>query len=126
MDTIAQLATYQATSQEIQRFHINNPVPLSWAQLPSVMSQVREDGQAGTLVDIDTWTERMLEHAITEQERLEWSTFKEYLSLGHVMFALDETNTRAALESQGASRLECPPVDAKYLQHLKLKQAQFS
>ncbi|KAJ5392474.1 hypothetical protein N7509_007964 [Penicillium cosmopolitanum] len=126
MDTVAQLATHPPTGLEIQRFHINNPVPLPWTQLPSVISQVREDGEAGTLVDIDTWTERMLEHAITEQERLEWSTFKEYLSLGHVMFALDETNTRAALESQSGSRLECPPVDAKYLQHLKLKQAQYS
>lgn len=126
MDTIAQLATHQAIGQEVQRFHINNPAPLSWTQLPSVISQVREDGQAGTLVDIDTWTERMLEHATTEQERLEWSTFKEYLRLGHVMFALDETNTSTALESQGATRLKCPPVDAKYLQHLKLKQAQFN
>ncbi|KAJ5302558.1 hypothetical protein N7476_009357 [Penicillium atrosanguineum] len=126
MDTIAQLATHSTASEEIQRFHINNPVPLLWTQLPTVIGQVRDDGQPGTLVDVDTWTRCMLEHAVTEQERLEWSTFKEYLSLGHVMFALDETNTRAALAGHGRNRVDCPPVDAKYLQHLKLKQAQSS
>jgi thioester reductase-like protein len=83
-DTIVRLSTRKitGTTSTAQLFNINNPSPLPWSQLPAVIAQVREDGKPGTLVDIETWTQRMLDNATTEQERLEWCVFREYLNLG--------------------------------------------
>ncbi|PYH97071.1 lovastatin nonaketide synthase [Aspergillus ellipticus CBS 707.79] len=103
-------------------FHINNPSPLPWSKYAEVIAQIRDDGQPGELLDVETWTKRMLQHAATEREKMEWETFREYLALGHVMFALDEKNTKEALGEQ--QQMVCPVVDKEYLRRLVEVQGQ--
>lgn len=97
-------------------YHINNPNPLPLRSLPTLMSRIREDGAAGSLIPMSDWTQKMRHQSGNEEQaQIQWTVFKEFVDVGHTMFSLDTTSTKAALKSMGDDSESCPPVDEVYL-----------
>ena len=98
-------------------FHIGNPKPLLLSRLPSLMGQIREDGMAGRSTSLADWMDVVFKTA-NEDDRLRWAVLKDYLRIGHVMFALDHDGTDSAIAKLGEGRLSCPPVDGIFLKKM--------
>ena len=114
--------TATAAQENLKYYHIGNPAPLRLSALPSLIPKVRRDGAPGAIVPLSEWALRVRERAGgDDQAQLEMSVLKEFLDLGHVMFSLDSTRTRQALEkvrADNGSMVECPPVDEVFLRTL--------
>ena len=105
-------------------YHIGNPCPLKLRNFPAIISRIRNDGVKGSIVPLAEWIQSLRAAASgsvssgdEEKSQLEITVLEQFLSLGHTMFSLDGTQTKAALEKMG-SVIECPVVDEDYLKCL--------
>ena len=111
----------ETTDDRASYYHIGNPSPLSLKRLSEVMAEVRDDGKAGEVLDVEAWMERVRENAGGEAQQLEGSVFREYLDLGHRMFSLDATRAKEAIQTlrrHGEVAVECPPIDVTFLKKM--------
>ena len=99
-------------------YHIGNPKPLPLNKLPDLMGDIRNHGGVGRRASLDAWIDEMLNNDIDEAARLRWNVLKSYLSMGHVMFALEQGETEKMIQTLGGDGLECPPVDSQYLSRM--------
>ncbi|KAI4105286.1 MAG: hypothetical protein L6R37_002834 [Teloschistes peruensis] len=97
-------------------YHLGNPKPLPLSRLPRLMSEIRGDETVGGSVGLEKWFEGILEHA-NEDDGLRWSLLRDYLRMGHVMFALDDEETNRMIQAVGGE-LDIPAVDARYLRSM--------
>ncbi|KAJ9293898.1 hypothetical protein DTO271G3_7274 [Paecilomyces variotii] len=121
------LTTHTAVETDrngITVYHLGNPQPLHINDLPDVIGQMRPNlKQSVSLVPLEEWLETM-ENAPGVQD-LDAATVRStvlkryFLANGHVMFALDQTETKRVLDSI-APHLQgmCPSVDAAFLDAL--------
>ncbi|KAH8704686.1 hypothetical protein GQ44DRAFT_831359 [Phaeosphaeriaceae sp. PMI808] len=131
-DTIVRLAdtkeSHSVTGESL-RLHIVNPNPLPYSKAPSVIAQVRDDNKPGRLLDLNEWFEAITASS-NEKEYLAWTTYKEYLDNGHLMFTIHDNKTRLLLsetDSAGDSRrVKCPPVDAEYFSSISKQKNLYS
>ncbi|KAL8999812.1 MAG: hypothetical protein Q9188_005811 [Gyalolechia gomerana] len=100
-------------SGEPSIYHLGNPKPLPLSKLPRLMSEIRGDETAGRSIGLEEWFEGVLKRA-NEDDQLRWSVLRDYLRMGHVMFALDGEETNRMIQAVGGE-LEIPVVDAVYL-----------
>ena len=100
-------------------YHISNPHPLPLQDLPSLMANLRSDGKPGSSFPLKEWLGLLRTKATTDAAKLRWTAMKNVCEAGHVMFALDRTETKKALEIVGGygdgASAECPPVDEAFL-----------
>ncbi|KAL8810346.1 MAG: hypothetical protein Q9200_002647 [Gallowayella weberi] len=101
---------------ELSVYHLGNPKPLALSKLPRLMSEIRGDETVGRSVGLEEWFEGMVTHA-NEDDQLRWSLLRDYLRMGHVMFALDDEETKRMLRVVGGE-MEIPAVDAMYLRSM--------
>ena len=100
-------------------YHIGNPSPLPLSSLPKVMANIRDDGAQGEMLPMSKWVDQMREQGGSDEAaQIKFTVFKEFMDLGHRMFSLDNTSTKAALKELGDDTEGCPPVDEVYLKHL--------
>jgi thioester reductase-like protein len=102
-------------------YHVGNKKPLPLKDLPALVGAIRgKDSRdvVGRIVPLAEWLKRQQAGA-DEQQQLRWVVMHDYFLNGHCMFALDRTNTDAALQLVG-ERVNCPPVDEQYLRQLWL------
>ncbi|KAF4627515.1 hypothetical protein G7Y89_g10638 [Cudoniella acicularis] len=129
-DTVVRLANTKearAVKSEALRLHVTNPNSLPYSKAPEVIGQVRADRVPGKLMDIDKWFDAIMASS-SEKAYLEWTTYKEYLDKGHVMFSIDDRSTRLLLAEIDSSsgRVKCPPVDAEYLGSILEQEEMFN
>lgn len=129
VDYLVSVMTHLSGSDEVGTpgglayYHIGNPSPLKLHDLPALIAQIRDDGVNGTVVPLSEWIASLSSGTgdgsagDDETAQLERTVLKQFLDLGHRMFSLDGTQTKAALEKVG-SVLECPAVDERYLGRL--------
>ncbi|KAG9238221.1 putative lovastatin nonaketide synthase [Amylocarpus encephaloides] len=98
-------------------FHIGNPKPMLLHDLPQLMTTLRADKKAGKLISLQEWLGEMKAKASTEEDTLRWEAVKNVCETGHVMFALDQSQTLKALGEVDAG-LSCPPMDTAFLKML--------
>lgn len=100
-------------------YHIGNPYPLNLRDLPTIMTQIRDDGVQGSVVPLSEWltATHVAKGGDEETTQLEKTVLKQFLDLGHTMFSLDGTKMREAMHKTGTVA-ECPAVDEKYLSRL--------
>ncbi|CAO1600411.1 hypothetical protein XANCAGTX0491_004101 [Xanthoria calcicola] len=104
-------------------YHIGNPNPLPLNKLPDLMGEIRNNhGGVGRRANLDEWIDEMLNTDIDEAARLRWNVLRSYLSMGHVMFALEQGATAKRIQKMmggvGGDELKCPPVDSRYLSRM--------
>ena len=111
-------------AKSVGYYHIGNPCPLKLRNFPAIISRMRKDGVEGSIVPLGEWIQSLRAAASgvvssgdEEKSQLEITVLEQFLSLGHTMFSLDGTQTKAALEKM-SSVIECPGVDEKYLKCL--------
>ncbi|GAD98579.1 polyketide synthase [Paecilomyces variotii No. 5] len=97
-------------------YHIGNKQPLHLNELPGLLGEIRGDGSVGQAIPLVEWL-RVLAEGADEKEQLRWAVTKDYFMNGHTMFALDRTNTDAALDVVGES-VDCPRIDVQYLRQM--------
>ncbi|KAL8857831.1 MAG: hypothetical protein Q9178_005587 [Gyalolechia marmorata] len=102
-----------ARSGEVSIYHLGNPKPLPLSKLPQLMGEIRGDETVGHSIGLEQWFQGVLKGA-NEQDQLKWSLLRDYLRMGHVMFALDAEETNRMIQVVGGE-LEIPGVDAGYL-----------
>ena len=111
--TLATSAHPALRTKNLSIYHLSNPAPLPLSELPRLMGDIRGDDLVGRRVPLESWF-RLVSESATEDDRLRWAVLKDYLELGHVMFALDRAETDECVRIAGGAA-ECPPVDAGYL-----------
>ncbi|KAL2758025.1 hypothetical protein ACRALDRAFT_1068472 [Sodiomyces alcalophilus JCM 7366] len=116
------LASAPAEKGKPNIYHFANPSPLKLQDLPDIVPMLREDGKRPSLMSADSWLKN-LEKQHKENEgaaaTIRGTVLREYLSMGHVMFSLDRTNTAKLLEKVAPGLDEtCPAIDGKFLDHL--------
>ena len=105
-------------------YHIGNPSPLPLTRLPDVVAELRSKNTQNlpkaSLLDVNDWVAGMGSEQTDEVGQMQRAIFKRYLGLGHVMFSLDQTNTRNALIELGSADVlgTCPPIDADFLENM--------
>ena len=131
-DTLVRLAnTDEARSvrSEALRLHVINPKSLPYSKVSAIVGQTRPDGKRGELLDTDKWFEAITALS-NENAYLEWATYKEYLDRGHLMFSLQDEQTRPLLEKidkeGGERRVKCPPVNKEYLGSIVRQEEMFN
>ncbi|KAJ5961718.1 hypothetical protein N7501_006659 [Penicillium viridicatum] len=102
-------------------YHLGSSQPLRLDDLPSTIDSIfkegnRELGQPARIVSLGTWLEVVRKNA-SDQEQLYWTVIEQYLQYGHIMFALDQSQTISALRAAGWPG-ESPRIDAAYLRRL--------
>ena len=112
-------------------YHIGNPRPLLLRNLPSIIPQVlRQEAVKPNVrvLPMERWL-LTIGSKLAAGEELRVAAMRAMFALGHHPFALDRTNTAAALallkeksernkgkgEVNGRHWVSCPPVDADYL-----------
>ena len=115
------LSSTDLPSPEIQNqnasiYHLGNPQPLPLAQLPALMGQIKNDGTIGRNTSVEEWLALASKDA-SRDEQLRWAVLRDYLKIGHVMFALERGATEKRLRDIGGSegRAKCPGVDVEFL-----------
>ena len=115
-------------------YHITNPRPLKLQDLPPLMSKLRADGKPGSSLPLQDWLDLMKAQSQTtaaetgdeaEAAQLRFTAIKSVIEAGHVMFALDRRETKAALEmvngySGNEEGEDCPGVDEGYLRKMMM------
>ena len=97
-------------------YHICNPSPLPISQIPSLVGEIYEQpDRAGKTLPVAEWLETVSSMDKSPDAQLRWEVLREYIDLGHNMFALDTEETREALAKLD---VECPPMDVAYLQRM--------
>ena len=98
-------------------FHINNPNPLALSGLLPLIPKIRDDGAEGRVIPMADWTQKIRDQGGNEdQAQIQWTVFKEFVDIGHMMFSLDSSATQNALKTLGDDgEIVCPPVDDVYL-----------
>ena len=114
--TMYRLSSNDIRSQDLSIYHVGNPNPLLLRDLPSLMGDVRKDHTLGRSVSLNEWFDLASKNANAD-DRLRWTVLKDYLTMGHVMFALDGTETDKKIQTVGGYA-KCPPVDAEYLKRM--------
>lgn len=114
--TMYRLSSADIGTRDLSIHHVGNPSPLPLSQLPRLMGAVRNDETVGRSASLDAWFDLVSQNADTD-DRLRWAILKDYLAMGHVMFALDRTETDKKIETVGGYA-RCPPVDAEYLRRM--------
>ncbi|KAH6672349.1 putative lovastatin nonaketide synthase [Halenospora varia] len=111
---------HRFSGKKISIYHVSNPSPMLLHDLPQVMKGLRSDGKEGELVSLKEWLGKMKANATTDVEMLRWEAVKGVCETGHVMFALDRTATKQALEEIGdyEGTGGCPAVDEAFLRTL--------
>lgn len=107
-------------NKKLSIYHVSNPVPLNLRDLPALMPKVRADAKEGSLVPLQEWLVLMKAKAKTEAEVLRLTAFKGVCESGHVMFALDRSETLKALRIVGGYEdvHNCPVIDENFLREL--------
>ena len=107
--------------KRIGYYHIGNPCPLKLRNFPAIISRIRNDGVKGCTVPLAEWIVSLRAAASgsvdEEKSQLEITVLEQFLSLGHTMFSLDGTQTKAALEKMNTV-IECSVIDEKYVKCL--------
>ncbi|KAJ5603236.1 hypothetical protein N7537_006192 [Penicillium hordei] len=102
-------------------YHLGSSQPLRLHDLPSTIDSIFKEGnyelgQPARIVGLRTWLEVVRKNA-SEQEQLYWTVIEQYLQHGHIMFALDQSQTVSASRTAGWSG-KGPRIDAAYLRRL--------
>ncbi len=100
-------------NKELSIYHLGNLSPLPLSVLPGLVSDIRSDGKVGRSVSLNEWLS-IVSKSSNEDDRLRWAVLKDYLRMGHVMFALDREETEDKIQIVG-EKVRCPPVDREYL-----------
>ena len=103
----------RVASPDLAIFHVGNEKPLPLAALPSLMCDIRGQGVEGRSVELGEWLD-MVAKGQNDEGTLRWAVLRDYLGMGHNMFALDRAKTQKAIQVVGES-VQCPPVDGEYL-----------
>ncbi|KAM0333322.1 hypothetical protein ACHAQA_001983 [Verticillium albo-atrum] len=126
----AALASHSMSSDKPLIYHFSNPKPLKLSDLPEVVAALHDDGRRPKLVSLEAWMKSFDEQRKKEDgaaEAVRSMVLKEYLAMGHVMFALDTAKTTEILEDlvPGLSE-QCPQIDAALLGQLfeRLRRAE--
>ena len=84
------------------------------------MPRIRADGKTGKLVLLKDWLALMKAKANTEVDILRWEAVNSICESGHVMFALDRSETLEALRIVGGYETvnSCPVIDESFLRVL--------
>ena len=100
-------------------YHIGNPSPLKLRDLPGVITRIRNDGLEGRAVPLSDWIKSLRASAgdADEKSQLEIAVLEQVFGLGHTMFSLDGSRTKAALQKTSIL-IECPAIDENYLSRL--------
>jgi thioester reductase-like protein len=103
-------------------FHIRNPRSLRLSELPAELARVAgtRPGYKPAVVPLSDWVEFMQSGKAGTSNEVLAAVFKEYLSLGHAMFSLDDTQTRRRLHEigLGTDHEPLPAVDRSFLARL--------
>jgi hypothetical protein len=103
-------------------FHIRNPRSLRLSELPVELARVvgTKPGYKPAVVPPSDWVEFMQSGKAGGSYEVLAAVFKEYLSLGHAMFSLDDTQTRRKLHEigLGIDHEPLPAVDRSFLTRL--------
>lgn len=99
--------------RDLSIYHVGNPRPLSLNALPRLMGDIRSDRIVGRTVGLEPWF-KMVSKTASEDDQLRWAILKDYLKMGHNMFALDRKETDERIRLAGGT-VGCPPVDVEYL-----------
>lgn len=103
-------------------FHIRNPRSLRLSELPAELAQVAgtKPSYKPAVVPLSDWVEFMQSGKAGGSHEVLAAVFKEYLSLGHAMFSLDDTQTRRKLHEigLGTDHEPLPAVDRSFLARL--------
>ena len=103
-------------------FHIRNPRPLRLSELPTELAQVSRTrpGYKPTVVPLSDWVEFMQSAKVCGSHEVLVAVFKEYLSLGHTIFSLDDRQTRRNLNEigLGTDHEPLPAVGRSFLARL--------
>lgn len=123
-------------------FHISSPSPLPLRDLPSLVPDIRNDDVLAHSLPLEDWLIQSMSPPATEDDpseearQLRWTVLKTYLRNGHVMFALDTSGTKAAIEKaamenptdtdldaeQSASPPQPPPpINASFLRRMWIR-----
>ncbi|KAL8723018.1 MAG: hypothetical protein Q9181_007374 [Wetmoreana brouardii] len=97
-------------------YHVGNPKPLPLHELPSLMGDIRNDQTVGRSASLEEWYDVVSKNA-DEDDQMRWTVLKDYLRMGHIMFALDDEETNKMIQRVGWD-LDCPPLDAAYLRKM--------
>ena len=116
VSTMYRLSTTDVRNQDLSIYHVGNPRPLLLSALPRLMGAIRNDYTVGRSVSIDEWFNLAAKSA-NKDDQLRWAVLKDYLNMGHVMFALDRAETEDKIRTVGGDA-RCPPVDAEYLRRM--------
>lgn len=118
-DTIRQ-DKYDRDNKKVSVYHVSNPAPLNLRDLPALMPKIRADAKEGSMVPLQEWLVLMKAKAKTEVEVLRLAAFKGVCESGHVMFALDRSETLKALKMVGGyeDANNCPAIDENFLRVL--------
>ena len=114
--TMCKLATSDhpaIRNKDLSIYHLSNPKPLPLSELPRLMGDIRSDHLVGRRVSLESWF-NLVSKSAKEDDQLRWTVLKNYLEMGHVMFALDRSETDESIRMAGGTT-DCPPVDANYL-----------
>jgi hypothetical protein len=105
---------------KVSVYHVSNPAPLNLRDLPALMPKIRADAKEGSMVPLQEWLVLMKAKAKTEVEVLRLAAFKGVCESGHVMFALDRSETLKALKMVGGyeDANNCPAIDENFLRVL--------
>lgn len=125
-DTLVAISSSPSAQQhrfekEVKVYHVCNQQPLLLRQLADLIPQLRPGSQKGSNLDIDAWLRCIKDRAHSEEQKLRAEAAKAICESGHVMFAIDTTDTTQALElarRDGASIVACPPMDVEFLRNL--------
>lgn len=108
-------------SNRVTVYHICNPSPMPLSRLAENIPQIRPGSQKASMLDLDAWLKFINDRASDEEQKLRAAAAKAICESGHVMFALDGSDTLQDLDAarrDGLEVVDCPPVDAAFLREL--------
>lgn len=125
-ETLFHLTTNDATKEQTSVsatptiFHIGNPAPMPLSELSVLDSDGAET--PAQVLPLERWLEVASKADSSPDATLRWAVLKDYLAIGHNMFALDRQNTRDALERVGLYDDDCEKISGDYLRAMLEKE----
>lgn len=104
-------------------FHIGNPYAITYQSLPD-RSRTSTPGARVRKVSLEDWLTLAADTDGSPSAKLRLAVLRDYISMGHNMFALDRTRTKLALEAAGIRDDDCPPIDDKFLEGMVKRDEQ--
>lgn len=126
----------EASTNQPAIFHIGSPSPLLLRDLPGLVAEIRHDDILGCSLALGNWLQSLFlpkneDGKSHERQHLQWTALKTYLRNGHIMFALDASGTKIAMQkltmggdAKQTAGFKCPPappIDANFLRKMWIR-----